>query len=157
MGHSVEWSTRTRHQEDRFPLRGAACVVEPDDAAREQIALTLRRMGYATHETSSGAAACFIVANIRLEALLINLVLPDAKGLQLIRQFRRAHPALRIVALAPTAPSVFAELAHFAGADAVLGSPVCAEAVCAALTEKEGSWAVADSVSDVTAPSPTPA
>src|SRR5262249_23522948 len=104
MGCSIEWSTRTRHQEERFPLRGAACVAEANEDMVEDMSRALRRMGFATHETASGAAACFIAANIQLELMLINIVLPDANGLQLIRQFRRAHPHLRIIALAPGGP-----------------------------------------------------
>ena len=60
MGTHMEWSARTRRQEERFPLRGAACVVEPDDALREHMAESLRRMGYTTHETASGAVGDFM-------------------------------------------------------------------------------------------------
>lgn len=133
MGGSIEWSTRTRRQEDRFPLRGAACVADPDGDVRAAIGDALRRMGFAAHETPSAAAASFIVANINLEVLVMNAMLPDGNALKLIRQFRRAHPDLVIVALAPSVRSVapvFDELAHFAGADAVLGAPACIETLC---------------------------
>lgn len=45
MGHSAEWSARSRAQEQRFPLRGAACVAEPNAAERQRLvrALTLIR------------------------------------------------------------------------------------------------------------------
>ena len=137
MGCSMEWSTRTRRQEERFPLRGAACVAEPDEDERDEMALALRRMGFSTHETGSGAAASFIAANIRLDVMLIKLVLPDANGLQLIRQFRRARPDLCIIALAPGGPAhapVFDELARFAGADAALATPASTEAICEAIS-----------------------
>lgn len=139
MGCSIEWSTRTRRQEERFPLRGAACVAEPDDEALEEMSRALRRMGFATHETQSGAAACFIAANIPLELMVINVLLPDAKGLQLIRQFRRAHSGLCIIALAPAGPGhppTFDELARFAGADAALAAPASVETLCELISQR---------------------
>jgi DNA-binding response OmpR family regulator len=129
---------RTRHQEERFPLRGAACVVEPNEQLLDDMARSLRRMGFSVHETATGAAASFIASNINIEVMLINVALPDANGLQLIRQFRRARPHLRIVALAPGGPwcaPVFDELARFAGADAALAAPASAEAICETVSQ----------------------
>src|SRR5262245_56860862 len=101
MGASMEWTTRTRRQEHDLPVRSAACVVEPDDDARADIADALRNMGYTTHETGSGAIAAFIADQIHVQVALVNVVLPDAKGLALIRRFRSAWPEAAIVALTP--------------------------------------------------------
>lgn len=135
---SIEWSTRTRRQEERFPLRGAACVAEPNDADREELARVLRGMGFSVHETACGSAASFIAANIQIELMLINVLLPDANGLQLIRQFRRGRPSLCIVALAQSGPlhaPIFDELARFAGANAALAAPASAEAICETVSQ----------------------
>lgn len=136
MGASLEWSARTRRQEHRFPMRGAACVVEPDDVTRAEIADALRDMGYTTHETGSGAVGAFIADQIHVHVALINVVLPDAKGLKLIRRFRARHPEAAIVAL--TGASVGAVLAHFAGADTSLSAPPSREALGVAVSEAAG-------------------
>lgn len=135
MSASLEWSVRTRHQEQRFPLRGAACVVEPDDVARAEIADALRRMGYTTHETASGAVGAFVADQIHLQLALVNIVLPDAKGLDLVRRFRSKHPEAAIVALTPSAPlGIGATLAFFAGADtSISAAPLCMEALASAI------------------------
>jgi DNA-binding response OmpR family regulator len=139
MGNSFEWSARTRRQEDRFPVRGAACVVEPDDVARAQLADGLRGMGYTTHETGSGAVGAFIADQIHLQVALVNVALTDANGLKLIRRFRSKHPDAAIVALTPDAPiPVGMVLAHFAGADATLGAHPTSEALSAAVIEAVG-------------------
>jgi two-component system, OmpR family, response regulator len=136
MGASMEWTARTRRQEDRFPVRGAACVVEPDNDARAEIADALRNMGYTTHETGSGAVGAFIADQIHLQVALVNLVLPDAKGLQLIRRVRAKCPDAVIVALAGAGSfGLGAMLAQFAGADTSVAAPPSVQALSAAVTE----------------------
>lgn len=138
MGHSSDWATRSAPLEERFPLRGAACVAEPEEGERKRLARVLRRMGYNVHETGSGEAARFIAAQVHLEVLALNLLLRDVRVLTLIRQLRRAQPGLRIIAFAPArfdAPPVGLELARVAGADAALQAPVSAGALARAITE----------------------
>ncbi len=135
MGHSAEWSARSRAQEQRFPLRGAACVAEPNAAERQRLVRALSRMGYIVHETGSGAAAGFIAAQVRLELIVLNLLVGDVRALTLIRQLRRARPDLRIIALAGDGPSAVLELARVAGADAALQSPASSGALARAIAE----------------------
>lgn len=140
MAASMQWTARTRRQEDDLPVRGAACVVEPDDEARGEIADALRNMGYTTHETGSGAIAAFIAEQIHVQVALVNVVLPDAKGLALVRRFRSACPDAAIVALTPeTRAGLSTVLARFAGADASLAAPPSTEALSIAVTEATGS------------------
>ena len=140
MGASLEWSARTRRQESHFPIRGAACVVEPDDETRAAIADALRGVGYTAHETASGAVGAFIAEQIHLNVALVNVMLPDAKGLKVIRAFRDNHPDAAIIALTPTEQwGVSAVLARFAGADTSLVAPPSAEALGAALAEASGA------------------
>jgi len=136
MGHSKDWFARTHRQEERLPLRGAACVAEADEATSAELARALDRMGFATHEARSAAAARFIAAHVRLEVVVINLLLPDEHTLKFIRQLRRANPRLRIVSIAPGgwAATPLLELARIAGADAALQAPVGAAALCRAVS-----------------------
>lgn len=137
---SPEWSARTRRPEERLPMRGAACVIEPDDDAREHIASLLRAMGFVTHETGCGKLGQLIIEQVHLKVVVLDLALPDVKGLRLIRHLRRADPSLVIVALTPDAMSALpVTLGRFAGADAVLAAPPTGEALCAALNEAEHS------------------
>lgn len=120
-------------------MRGAACVVEPDDGAREHMVDTLRRMGYTTHETGSGAVGGFIAGQIHLQVVLVNVALTDAQGLKLVRRFRSKSPDAAIIALTPdTRTGLGVVLARFAGADAVLGAPATDEALGVAVTQACG-------------------
>jgi DNA-binding response OmpR family regulator len=133
MAASLNWSARTRHQEDRLPLRGAACVIDPDDADRDGVACLLRHMGFATHDTASAAIGALIAEQIQLSVIIVNVMLKDAPALKLIQQLRARAPTALIIAL--TSDRCALTLAHFAGADAELASPPCGEALCATITE----------------------
>ncbi|WP_228445919.1 response regulator [Terricaulis silvestris] len=126
-------------------MRGAAFVVEPDDVARAEMADALRNMGFTTHETGSGRVAAFIAEQIHVQLALVNLALPDAKALKLIRRLRTVWPDAAIIALAPGA-GVGAVLAHVAGADTTLTTPHTNAALGAAVSEASGH--------DRTAPQP---
>ncbi len=138
MDASPEWSVRTRRQEERLPMRGVACVIEPDGFSRDQIASSLRAMGFTVHETGCGRVGEFIAAQVRLNILVLDLALPDVKGLMLLRKLRRANSALGLIALTREPLSAIPmTLARFAGADAVLASPPSNEALCLAVVETE--------------------
>ncbi|MGQ0531981.1 MAG: response regulator [Caulobacteraceae bacterium] len=138
MDASVEWSARTRRQEERLPMRGAACVIEPNDEMREHIASNLRAMGFTAHETGCGNLGEFIAAQVHLRVVVVDLALPDIAGLRLIRRLRRHDPGLIIIALSPDARSaVPVTLGRFAGADAVLASPASSEALCTTIADIE--------------------
>ena len=133
MGASLEWSARTRHQEETLPMRGVACVIEPDELDRYGVSSLLRHMGFTTHETGAGAVGALIAEHIRLSVIVINVMLRDVQGLKLVQHLRAKAPSAVIIALAADARAL--TLAHAAGADTALASPPCGEALCATITK----------------------
>lgn len=138
MGASLEWAARTRRQEEALPLRGSACVIEPDDIDRGGVSGLLRHMGFATHETGAGVVGAMIAEQINLSVIVVNVMVEDVQGLKLIRQLRASAVDTLIIALTPDMRAQ--ALAIVAGADAVLASPPCGEAICSTITE----WSSAD-------------
>lgn len=138
MGASAEWSARTRHQAERLPMRGAACVIEPDDVARDHVSEQLRAAGFIAHETASGELGLFIASQVHLHLAAVSLSLPDVSALKLIRRLRRSDKNLIIIGLDHDPfKGLAGTLARFAGADAVLAAPASSEAICAAINEAE--------------------
>jgi DNA-binding response OmpR family regulator len=133
MGASLNWSARTRHQEETLPLRGSACVIEPDDVDRDGVASLLRHMGFTVHDTPSGAVGTLIAEQIHLSVIVVNVMMTDVQALKLIRQMRAHAPSAVIIALSSDTRAL--ALAHVAGADAAIASPPCGEALCATITE----------------------
>lgn len=131
------WQMRNRDLDESLPGRGAALVVEPEPERRAEAALTLRSMGFKTHETACGAVGQFIATQITLKVVVVDVVLPDINGLQLIKRVRGLSPDAVIVATAPPggAWEATAGLAHHAGADIALSSLSC-EALRAVLVAR---------------------
>lgn len=118
------WQSMHRSLEDSLPGRGVALVVEPDAAKRAEAAVTLRSMGFKTHETGCGAVGQFIATQLTLNVVVVDVVLPDVNGLQLIKRVRGLSPDAVIVATAPPggAWDATAGLAHHAGATIALST-----------------------------------
>jgi two-component system, OmpR family, response regulator len=128
------WHTTHRSLDELLPRRGVALVVEPEPAKRAEAAVKLRSMGFKTHETGCGAVGQFIATQIALNVVVVDVVLPDINGLQLIKRVRLLSPDAVIVATAPPggAWDATAGLAHHAGADIALSS-LSGEALAAVL------------------------
>lgn len=138
MGASLEWSARTRLGAEQ-PWRGAACVIEAAVGPRVTLADALRAMGYATHETGSGVVGAFMVDQLNPHVALVNVALPDANGLDLIRRLRARRRRAVIIALTPEGRLGFGDvLARFAGADFSMPESAPAERLCAAVLEAQG-------------------
>jgi DNA-binding response OmpR family regulator len=101
-----------------------ALVIEPDPAKRAEASVILRSMGLKTYDTGCGAVGQFIATQLELSIVVLDAVLPDLDGVQLIRRIRALSPDALIVATA--APDeeweATASAAHCAGADFTLSS-----------------------------------
>jgi two-component system response regulator MprA len=99
-------------------------VVEDDQATREYLVLLLALEGYATVEAASGAATLATVATQPLQAVLLDLRLPDLDGFTVCRQLRAlGHGALPILLItADHAPQLERQAADV-GVSGVLRKP----------------------------------
>jgi len=99
-------------------------VVEDDDLTR----LTLREglsRDYDVVECADGAAAMDALASRRpLAAALVDLRLPDANGLAILKEARRRRPELPVVIMTAFAGAATGEDVHAAGGRALVLKPV---------------------------------
>ena len=76
-------------------------LVDDDAAALDLRKLILEREGHLISIASEPASARALFAETQPECVVLDLRLPEAKaGLELIREFRTAAPAVRIIVLA---------------------------------------------------------
>jgi two-component system, OmpR family, response regulator len=103
--------------------RASIAVVEDDREMRELLREALDNQGYAVTAVGTGAAANEAVRGGDVDAVILDVWLPDADGVELCRGWRRA--GLRIPILVLTARTdVAARVAGLeAGADDYLGKP----------------------------------
>ena len=103
----------------------AALLVDDDDDLSRVLTRALDRRGYAVHRARTGDEALASLGRLeRLDAAVVDLVLPGAGGLEVVRGVRRAFPACRIVAITGIAEPAMRRAFLGAGADAFLAKPV---------------------------------
>ena len=108
------------------PASGATSVllVDDDDDLADVLARAIGRQGFAVHRARTGSDAIASLPSLgRLDAAVVDLVLPGAGGLDVVRSIRRAFPSCRIVALTGLAEPLMQRAFRDAGADVFLGKP----------------------------------
>jgi DNA-binding response OmpR family regulator len=99
--------------------------VDDDDDLADVLGRALARRGYVVHRSRAGNDAIGSLSSLgSLEAAVVDLVLPGAGGLEVVRSIRRAFGACRIVALTGLAEPMMEQAFRDAGADVFLAKPV---------------------------------
>ena len=111
-------------------------IVDDDDELAGAFARALAKRGYVVHRARTGTEAVGMAGTFaRLDAALVDLVLPGVGGLDVVRQVRSAHPACRIVAMTGLSDSAIESAFLTAGADRFLRKPMKLPDLFAALDE----------------------
>jgi len=113
-------------------------LVEDDTIVAAVISGLLERQGHAVVHVINGLAALAELAQVRFDAVLLDLDLPGVDGFQiarLIRQREQAGPHLPIIAVTARSGSEDETRAHAAGMDGFLRKPLTGEQLAAALAQ----------------------
>lgn len=78
-------------------MSGRILVVDDEKLIRWAIRERLSMEGYEIEEAENGATATALVQNGPFDAALLDLRLPDADGMDLLKQFRQAAPDMAII------------------------------------------------------------
>lgn len=131
----ISWKKTGAQRDPALPGNpGAACVIEANDLERAGVSSLLRHLGFTTHETGSADIALLIAEETSLSLVVVNVGGLDLPADTLVRRLRAQAPAAVLIAL--TADLGPVALANLAGADAVLASPACGEALCSTIAER---------------------
>jgi two-component system CheB/CheR fusion protein len=97
-----------------------------DEAARESVAILLRKSGYNVTVAKDGAEALALVDDVQPSVALIDIGLPDMSGLEVARRVREkyARKQIRLIALTGYGRQEDREAALEAGCDMHLVKPV---------------------------------
>lgn len=79
------------------PSRGQVVVADDDPAIRELVAAALARAGYDVIEAPTGAEALGILRSRGADLLVLDIMLPDVHGLDLLAELRDEYPVPTIV------------------------------------------------------------
>lgn len=81
-----------------MPL-GNVLVVEDDSAIRRGLCDVLKFHGYATREAADGRAGLDTALSADIDLMLLDILMPKIDGLTVLREVRRAKPAMPIIML----------------------------------------------------------
>lgn len=118
--------------------KGRVLVVDDDEAVRSSIRLTLETLGYEVDEASDGEEGVSLQKSSPFDIAIIDMMMPNKDGLEMIRELKSMFPDLGILAM--SGASIFAkinylEAAKAFGASVTLKKPFEGDDLIAALNE----------------------
>jgi DNA-binding response OmpR family regulator len=112
------------------------CIVDDDELVRAKLSLDLKAMGFDTIEIEDSREVRKILSTHPVDTVVVDIVMPEKDGVELISEIREGWPNVRIVAVSAggrVGPKLYLELARQMGANACLSKPVQAEQLRAAV------------------------
>ena len=101
------------------------CVVDDDSQIRAFLGTMLKSAGYEAVEVANAAAALELAAAMPLDVLVTDIVMPSTDGIELIREVKRLHPEVKIIAISGS--SRYLDMAAGFGVDITFAKPFKAE------------------------------
>jgi CheY-like chemotaxis protein len=77
----------------------AILLVEDDDVLRRLIHRMLERAGHEVHDAGNGSEALRLFAQVHIDLVITDLVMPDKDGLGTIVELKKLNPMVRIIAM----------------------------------------------------------
>lgn len=111
-------------------------VVEDDDAYRRSLGQILAKFGFATVQAVNGREALSSYNPLTIDAVVLDIVMPDVEGIETLTKLRRTEPAVKVLAISgggQIGAKDYLELATKLGAQETLEKPFTSEAFIAAL------------------------
>jgi len=101
-------------------------VIDDEKPIRALLRQMLERTGYEVTEASDGKKAMTILREEPADLVITDILMPDQEGLQTIRELRRDHPEIKIIAISgggAVGPETYLQMARRFGADRTLTKP----------------------------------
>lgn len=101
-------------------------IIDDDEDIRTFLSTLLKQLGHEVHCLEDGSKALQLHQKHPIELVITDILMPDFDGIEVIRQFRREVPDLKIIAISGggyTDPEQFLTMAQRLGADATFHKP----------------------------------
>lgn len=100
-------------------------VIDDEYRFRATVVKILRNAGYEVHEANNGADGIRAIRDNHPALVITDIVMPDKEGIETIRDLRRQHPELPIIAMSGYTQNsnFYLEMAGKLGATAWLSKP----------------------------------
>lgn len=117
-------------------------IVEDDDAYRRSLDQILIKSGFATVLATNGREAIAVYDPEKIEAVVLDLIMPDIEGIETLTKLRRSFPQVKVLAISgggQIGAKDYLDLAAKLGARETLEKPFTSEAFIRALQRVLGS------------------
>jgi DNA-binding response OmpR family regulator len=113
-------------------------VIDDDDSVRVLLRQTLARAGHEVSEARDGNEAILVFKANPAQLIITDVLMPEKDGIEAIREFRRSHPGVKIIAISGGGridPKMCLLMAKKVGADRVLSKPFQAQSLLSMVEE----------------------
>jgi hypothetical protein len=110
-------------------------VVDDDEGIRSFFAKVLEDGGYQVIAVCDGAEAQTRLETDSFDLVIMDLVMPNAEGIETIRAIRQTRPGLRLIAVSGAFDGTFLKAAALLGANATLQKPVSPDLLLATVRD----------------------
>ena len=112
-------------------------IVDDDEPFRNRLARAMEKRGFAVTTAASVSEGCSVARRDKPTYAALDLRLEDGSGLEIVKELQSSQPEARIIVLTGYGNIATAVAAVKAGAIDYLPKPADADAVAAALLERE--------------------
>ena len=105
-------------------------LVEDDDAIRRSLEIVLAKSGFMAVEAANGREALAAYQLGQIDAVVLDLIMPDMEGLETLRALRRISPDVRVLAISGgsrISSADYMDMALKFGAQEALAKPFTSE------------------------------
>jgi DNA-binding response OmpR family regulator len=113
-------------------------LIEDDDNVRKMLRRTLVAAGYDVQDAANGALGIEYYLHQRSDVVITDIVRPDREGLETIRELRRLHAGVKIIAMSGGgrgSSQDYLKLAHQFGALRTLSKPFSGDEILTVVAE----------------------
>lgn len=117
-------------------------LVDDDELLRRMLRLTLIKMGHVVIEAVNGNEALRLCQTEPPDIVLTDLIMPEKEGIETIRELRRLHPDVKIIAMSGGgrgSAKDYLVIAKRLGAAHTLNKPFTNEELAGAIAAVRGS------------------
>jgi two-component system OmpR family response regulator len=125
-------------------MNGRILIVDDETAFLEFMSSVLSSAGYGVVTANDGTTALAIAREVRLDAIITDMVMPDMSGAELVTRLRISGSDAPIIAMTghPEGDGYIAQVAQTTRADSVLYKPFVASEICQAVERVMGNHKV---------------
>jgi CheY-like chemotaxis protein len=104
-------------------------IVDDESQVVEVFQEALQQAGYSVSAAENGRKAIELIQTSKFDLVLLDIVMPDMDGIEVLRELLKAESKLKVIAMSGMLDSQFLRVAQHLGAVAAIYKPISLEAL----------------------------